>query len=728
MHSPLPLTKDVVLIGGGHSHALVLRRWGMNPLAGARLTLINPGPTAPYSGMLPGYIAGHYGRRDLEIDLVRLARFANARLVLARAVGLDRVRQQVLVAGQAPISYDIASINVGITTEIPAIPGFVEHALGAKPLARYAARWAEFLEAVAAQDLQANVAIIGGGVAGVELSLAMMFHLAKLGAKNPHVTVFEAAETPLPGIGAGARRALLGHMARLGVTLKTDVRVVRIHANEVELADGSRVATNFCVGTASARPHPWLAETGLANEAGFLPVDATLHSTADPLIYAAGDCAEMTRSPRPKAGVFAVREAPVLYHNLRAELTDAKRRAFHPQKSYLKLISTGGKGAVADKLGLRLDGALLWRWKDHIDRKFMRKFADYPEMDVPPLPKDATRELRIELGKAPLCGGCGAKVGSADLSTVLADLPHPKRADVLSRPGDDAAILAHGDERQVFTTDHLRAFVSDPYRMARIAAVHAMGDIWAMGARPQAALTSIILPRMSTRMQAETLREIMAAASETFAAAGAEIVGGHTSLGAELTIGYAMTGLASGPVIENSGARVGDVLILTKPLGIGTILAAEMRLQARGEWVADAYKTMELSQEKAADILAPIAHAMTDVTGFGLAGHLQEMALKSGVQARLDLASLPFLDGAGSLAMTGIRSSLWEANRAAVALSGEMRTPAEILLFDPQTAGGLLAAVPKKQVKRCLQDFEKAGKDAFVIGEITPGPAGISLA
>jgi selenide,water dikinase len=709
MHSPLPLTRDIVLIGGGHTHALVLRKWAMAPVAGARLTLINPSATAPYSGMLPGLIAGHYHQADLDIDLVKLARFAGARLVLAPATGIDRANKRVQVEGQADIAYDYASVDVGISTEMPTIKGFAAHAHGAKPLHEYVAVWAQFI-ATGGGD----VAVIGGGVAGVELALAMAHRLGSRGK----VTVLEAAPTPLGGIGNGARKALLQHMKRLGVALETGVSIAEITAKAVHLADGRHIPAALTIAAAAPRPHGWLAATGLTNAEGYIDVQESLQSCVEPSIYAAGDCAALTFAPRPKAGVFAVREAPVLYENLRAALLGTPQRRFKPQKSYLKLISTGGKGAIADKAGLKLDGAPLWRWKDRIDRKFMRKFSEYPEMPVPALPRDTAQGVAEILGSTPLCGGCGAKVAPTELSSVLATLPASTRADILSRPDDDAAVLAHGTGQQVLTTDHLRAFMDDPYRMARITAIHALGDIWAMGAKPQAALASLVLPRMAARMQAETLREIMAAASDSFRAAGAEIVGGHTSQGAELTIGFSITGLADGAVVRNTGAKTGDVLILTKPLGTGTLLAAEMRRLAEGAWMQAAYNTMEQPQAEASGILAPIAHAMTDVTGFGLAGHLNAM-LKNGLGARLDMANIPLLDGAETLAAAGVRSTIWPANRAAVALEAFTETPAEILLFDPQTAGGLLAAIPAAKAGTTLQSLINAGYPAAVIGEVT---------
>ncbi|HIP22058.1 MAG TPA: selenide, water dikinase SelD [Rhodobacteraceae bacterium] len=725
MHSPLPLTRDIVLIGGGHTHALVLRKWAMKPVAGARLTLINPSPTAPYSGMLPGHIAGHYQRADLEIDLVKLARFAGARLVMAPATGIDRENQRVQVAGQADISYDITSIDIGITTEIPSIAGFTEHALGAKPLPQYTAAWALFLNDTKAGHLPPEVAVIGGGVAGIELALAMMHRLKSEDINTAKVTVLESQNTPLGGIGKGAQQALMHHMQRLGVGLETGVTVAEITASAVHLLNGQKIPAAFTVAAAKPQPHVWLAQTGLANANGYIDVLPTLQSSVDSNIYATGDCAALTFAPRPKAGVFAVRQAPVLYHNLRARLLGHAPKPFRPQKSYLKLISTGGKGAIADKASLKLDGAVLWRWKDRIDRKFMQKFSNYPEMPAESLPKHLAQGVTEILSEAPLCGGCGAKVAPIELAEALKSLPPPQRTDILSRPDDDAAVLAHGDSQQILTTDHLRAFMDDPFRMARITAIHAMGDCWAMGAKPQAALASLILPRMSPKMQAETLREIMAAASETFRAAGAEIVGGHTSQGAELTIGFSLTGLADGPVIRNSGAQIGDALILTKPLGSGTLLAAEMRHLAKGTWMEAAYKIMEQPQDKAAEILAPIAHAMTDVTGFGLAGHLNAMLKTTDIGAQLSLESIPLLKGAAPLAAQGIRSTIWAANRAAVKLT-HGNTPTEILLFDPQTAGGLLAAIPASKSESTLTQLKNVGIPAVQIGEIT-GEKGITL-
>ncbi|MBK5927877.1 FAD-dependent oxidoreductase, partial [Rhodobaculum claviforme] len=353
MHTPLPLTRDLVLIGGGHAHALVLRAWGMAPLPGARLTLISPAPTAPYTGMLPGHIAGHYPRAALEIDLVRLARHAGARLILDRATGLDRAAGRVHLRDGAPVAYDVAALDIGITSDMPALPGFVDHAVAAKPLDAYASRWSAFLEALDAGRVPPQVAVIGGGVAGVELALAMAHRMARHDAAR--VTVLEAGAQALPGVSAQARSRLLAHMDRLGVALITGARAARIEAGAVVLQDARRVPSALTVGAAGARAQGWLADTGLHLTEGAITVDRHLRSVTDPAIFAAGDCAHLSHAPRPKAGVFAVRESPILAANLRAALSEGRgagrMRAYRPQRDYLKLVSTGGKGAVADKWG-----------------------------------------------------------------------------------------------------------------------------------------------------------------------------------------------------------------------------------------------------------------------------------------------------------------------------------------------------------------------------------------
>ncbi|MFC3118486.1 FAD-dependent oxidoreductase [Jhaorihella thermophila] len=291
----LPLTRDLVLVGGGHAHALVLRKWGMQPLPGARVTVINPGPTAPYSGMLPGFVAGHYTRSDLDIDLVRLARFAGARVILGAVEGMDLKTRQIHVAGRPPIGYDVASVNVGITSAMPDLPGFAEHAVPAKPLGEFAARWADYRDRTG----PARVAVIGGGVAGAEIAMAMAFALRQRG-RETEIHLIDAARA-LSALVPRAQRLIRARMSELGVTLIEHAPIARIAEDHVELADGRHIAADFVTGAAGARPYGWFRDTGLALHDGFIAVDETLR-TSDPAVFAAGDCAHLTHAPAPRPG------------------------------------------------------------------------------------------------------------------------------------------------------------------------------------------------------------------------------------------------------------------------------------------------------------------------------------------------------------------------------------------------------------------------------------------
>ncbi|MEO9782067.1 MAG: selenide, water dikinase SelD [Sedimentitalea sp.] len=715
MQNDLPLTHDVVLIGGGHTHALLLRKWGMRPLPGARMTLINPGPTAPYSGMLPGFVAGHYTRDDLDIDLIRLARFAGARVVVAAAHHIDTANRQVHVAGRPPVAFDLCSIDIGITSDMPDLPGFSDHAVPAKPLGVFAERWDRFAKSANPAD----VVVIGGGVAGVELAMAMAHRLR---GRKATVTLIERDQA-LTAIGAHARTRILKQMQALGVTVLEQVEIAEIRSEAVVLQDGRSVASGFTTGAAGARAYDWLGASGLTMHNGFVSVNRSLQSS-DGAIFAVGDCAHMTETPRPKAGVYAVRQAPILYDNLCAALSGGALQTYQPQKDYLKLISLGQQSALAERFGRSWTGSLMWRWKDHIDQTFMNRFRNLPKMDAPDLPPVHTSGLAEALGDKPLCGGCGAKVGRTALRAALAPLAGNQRADVTPLPGDDAALLTTGDVKQVMTSDHLRALVDDPVMMTRIAANHALGDIWAMAAAPQAATATLILPRLSATLQQRMLAEIMTTATECMRAAGAEIVGGHSSVGSELTIGFTLTGLCDSDPVTLAGGRPGDALILTKPLGSGVLMAADMAGEAHGEWIVAALDHMVQPQSEASRILAG-AHAMTDVTGFGIAGHLHGICEASGTGATLTLDAIQLMDGALEMADAGIRSTLFDDNRALVP---DLPTGGIAdLLYDPQTAGGLLAAVAATEADDLVTALRAAGYPAAQIGRLTNTVGQLSL-
>ena len=327
------------------------------------------------------------------------------------------------------------------------------------------------------------------------------------------------------------------------------------------------------------------------------------------------------------------------------------------------------------------------------------------------------------------CGGCGAKVGSTVLTRVMQRLPPARRDDVLvgRDAPDDAAVLAVPEGRvMVQSVDYFRAFIGDTYTFGAIAANHALGDVFAMGAEPQSVLAIATVPYGRERVVEEALYELLAGALSIVDPTGAVLAGGHSSEGAELAFGLTVNGLADPErVWRKSGLQPGDALVLTKAVGTGTLFAADMRRRAKGRWVEGAIDSMLLSNQQAAHCLRDCgATACTDVTGFGLLGHLVEMTRASDVDARLMLDDVPLLDGAAETVRAGILSSLQPQNlrlrRAVQDLENASRHPSFALLFDPQTAGGLLAGVPAARAAVCVGMLHDLGySEAAVIGTVT---------
>jgi selenide,water dikinase len=732
-----PLLKDLVLVGGGHAHVHVLKSFGMKPMPGVRLTLIGRDIETPYSGMIPGFVAGLYSFEECHIDLARLGAWTGARLIHAEATGLDRINRQVLLKDRPPVSYDVLSIDVGSAPNVAAIPGAADWATPVKPIAELGQRWLAFLEKMKGWLGPLKIVVIGGGAGGVELALAIDHRLRAV-AKGAEVQVTLATEGEILAVQAeAARRAMRAIFAQRGVKLLENRASRRIERGAILLDDGKWLEADAIFVVTEASAAPWFGTTGLPlDPRGFIAVDEALRSTDDPLVFAVGDCATVLKHPRPKAGVFAVRQGPPLAANLRRALLGQAPQPFTPQRRHLSILGTGDGRAVATRGSWAVQGAWVWRWKDHIDRKWMRMYREPPARPmqmssaVPPDPALADAEARRLLADIGMrCGGCGAKVGASVLARVLARLGPSPGAGVaigLEAPDDAAMIEVPAGKALVQSVDFFRTFIGDPFAFGEVAAVHALGDIWAMGAAPHSALALAVVPAAAERLMEEDLFQMLAGARRVLDQAGCALIGGHSGEGPEAALGFSVNGLVDpARALRKGGLLAGDRLVLTKPLGTGVIFAAAMRGAARGTWIASALGSMRTPSGAAAEALvAAGAHACTDVTGFGLAGHLAEMVRASrGVGVDLDLDALPALAGAGELFAQGFASSLQAENLRARHLIDGMdraaRHPKLSLLFDPQTAGGLLAAVPPNVT---------LDVSAVEIGTIRPrGPDGLPI-
>lgn len=754
MQSPSsPVLRDIVLVGGGHSHVGVLRMLGMQPLPGVRITLVCTDMDTPYSGMLPGYIAGHYGFDEVHIDLGRLAAFAGARMVHGEVTGLKRNADgsggQVLVKDRPPIPYDWVSINTGSTPQVQQVQGAAQYAVPVKPIFRFNQRWLALLHRVRKHHGRMTIAVVGGGAGGVELTLAMQYrlrHELRAIGRSPDdlsFALFSAAPEILPTHNAGVRKRFMKVLAERGVAVHTGAQVTEVASGCLITANGRVFDADETMWVTQAGGPAWLRDTGLdVTDDGFVKVNEFLQSTNDARVFAAGDVASMVGHPLEKAGVFAVRMGKPLTANLRRAVAGQPLQPYRPQTRWLALISTGNRHAVASRGAIGFAGDWVWRWKDWIDRRFMRRFSEFPAMEMKPMGAEpppgtgvslnAEESLQAISAIAMRCGGCGAKVGATVLSRALGSLNPIQRSDVLiglNSPDDAAVVRVPPGKAMVHTVDFFRAFIDDPYLFGKVAANHALGDIFAMGGEPQSATAVTTVPPGLESKTEDLLFQMMTGAVEALNDAGCALVGGHTGEGRELALGFAINGLIDehlDGVMRKGGMQPGDVLILTKPIGTGTLFAAHAQAKARGRWIDAALRSMIVSNRDGARILREHgATACTDLTGFGLLGHLVEMTRPSNVDAQLQLSALPLLDGAVDCVAAGIVSSLQPANvrlrRALRNAQDFVADPRHALLFDPQTAGGLLASVPGDRAGDCVAALKAAGYvHTAVIGRIHP--------
>ena len=716
-------SKQLLLVGGGHSHVTVIKQLGMRPIPGVKVTLVTPSLKTPYSGMLPGCIAGHYQASDIYIDLAKLCQAAGIDWVLDEICGVDPGQQTVTFSHRPSLQYDVLSLDVGITPDTRGLSGDIHLITPVKPIASFIDRWQDCLQRLTPED---SIAVVGGGAASVEIALAIAAALkskrraqgetGQRGIACKDVHLISASEHILSEAPSRARRAIIRALDQYGVRLTTGVHVTGYEQRVLQGANGASIPASEVIWATGARPMPWLEGSGLdLDEHGYVLLAPTLQSVSHPNVFAAGDTASMAMDPRPKAGVYAVRQGPTLAANLRAYLESQSLNSYKPQSQHLALIALGEQRAVGFKNGVSFSGHWVWRMKDRIDRRFLAQFNDWPGMSSR-LPSSHNDQMR--------CLGCGSKVPATRLKQVLGE-----RSSALTY--DDAhAFSDTAGELWLQTIDQIRPLVPDLYLLGKIGLIHAASDIYAMGGEVVSVLANLSIAESEGRVADNLFAQLSAGGFDQASAEGFTIHGGHSTEGLETQVGYAVTGCLLGASVQSKrGLRVGDVLVLTKPLGVGLIFAAAMQRQIESGAIEAAIQAMLQSNRKAVSAVNGLdVSAMTDVTGFGLAGHLSEMVQGEEKGVAIDFNALPVLPGVDRLlAQTSVESSLSPHNRAAVdgwlkpRISSATDDTKLRLLFDPQTSGGLLIGIAPADVDRCLEQLRGAGYvEAVAMGEVIP--------
>ncbi|MGC6482620.1 MAG: selenide, water dikinase SelD [Synechococcus sp.] len=681
-------SEHLVLAGGGHSHARLLQRWGMAPKKRpqGRITLVSTSSASLYSGMVPAYCATLDSRRQLSIDIRWLAQQANVDFIQAEIIGITP-RGELHLNKRPSLSFDRLSLNVGAITNRQ----HFQQAISIKPLDAALAAITQQDERVAAASA-APCHLVGAGLAGIELAFAL---------RNRWPT------------------------RRLVLHAKPDALQIGVvqHLHQADITISSEPApdtANTLLCTGSLAP-PWLKASGLpCDDQGRVKTDAKLQVLGHPWILAAGDCAVIESYQRPASGVWAVRAANPLAHNLERLNQRKQARPWRPQQRALQLLGCPMPGQAPS--AWLIWGPLwagphpwLWRWKRHLDQRFMRMLQSRGSME---------RVTTSTAGAQSMpCRGCAAKLPADPLQQALQRCgvgelgQHPEDAHALATTGDGKTLLS--------SVDGFPALIPDAWLNGRLTALHACSDLWASGARVSTAQAIVTVPAIDSPSQVELLSQTLAGIRSALEEQGAQLIGGHTmesrqpaaipsALDLQLSLSVngetpqGATPWSKGPI------QAGDVVLLSRRLGSGVLFAAAMQGRCDPLHLDRCLDELSNSQHSWVEALRQLEtemagsiHACTDVTGFGLLGHLNEMLAASGaITLDLWLDQIPSFDGALELLRAGIASTLAPSNRQALTSLGcrvnaiqrsnnvhaGLDPGLEALLVDPQTCGPLLVS------------------------------------
>ncbi|MGE0113588.1 MAG: FAD-dependent oxidoreductase [Steroidobacteraceae bacterium] len=378
--------KRLILAGGGHAHLLVLQQLTKHPRPDLDVVLISPSRWQYYSGMLPGWIAGYYRLEECRVDLVPLVKAAGARFIIEPIAGMNADRQCVCPPDGRHIEYDWLSLNVGSESDLTWLSALGSRLLPVKPWPEFLLGWKAILEAAGAHPAY-RLLVIGGGAAGVELASAARTVLRKVSPSSSVALITGNSgllSDHAPGVQIKVRHALQ----------RADISVIPNRAVGAEhgvlLDSGERLTADKVIAATGARAPVWLTLSGLQlDSAGYVQVDAYHRSHSHPTVYAVGDVGSRSDVRLSRSGVHAVRVAPVLAHNLLAAIDGAPLRPYRPRHRVLYLLALGERRAVASWGPLSSKGAWVWRWKDWIDRRFIRQFAN-------PMPQAVKSEVETE--------------------------------------------------------------------------------------------------------------------------------------------------------------------------------------------------------------------------------------------------------------------------------------------------------------------------------------------
>lgn len=697
----IPITNDLVLIGGGHSHLSVLMKLSKKPLNGNRITLITNEIDTPYSGMIPGYIEGIYSWRDSHIDLYRLCLKLNVRFIHAEVERVSAHEKEIYFKDRPKIKFDVLSINTGIQSNNREIKGAAKYCLPVKPISKLTNN---FLNKITNFK---SIAFIGGGAGSVELALAIKKRFLNIN-QDIKITIITGKRGLLSTFPQKTKLTSLKTLEKFKIDIIEYKRVLEVKPKQIILSDKSLLKIDKAILSTNSMTPKWLAKSDiLLTKDNYILVNKSFQTNYK-YVFASGDVIDFNNQNLKKAGVFAVRSGKPLAINIRKFILGKKLVEYKFNKNYLALIGTSKRSAIATKYNLTFNSRFFFYLKKYIDQNFIKKFSDFrirKKFTLDALKTDVLnifvkhKEKITDENDIMQCKGCAAKVPLNALKQAL-----PK--DIVSTSEDAVSVPGHPELYQ--TVDMISSIITDPFLLGKIAANHSISDMVSVNSKITSAMMILQLPLSKTEINSRDLEQVLLGANEIFKTIDCPLIGGHTMIGKDKDpiIGFSILGQKQKKIkiVKNRRKiKTKDLLILTEKIGSGLIFAGINNYLIDSYFQIDVIKQMikgNLNFGKISNQLNILS--MTDITGFGLANHLLNLIKRDNSKTGLTIYpnKIPLFEGVNECLNKDIKSSLFKSNYDIAQkdiIYKRDKSKLDNILYDPQTVGGIAFIIPQEE-------------------------------
>jgi selenide,water dikinase len=704
----IPKSQVLVLIGAGHSNIQVLKHLTMRKYEGLQTILINNGYSSLYSGMMPGLIENYYKFEDVSIDIPKLCKNSETIFINDEVVKLDEKKNYIYFKNHPPIKYNVLSLNVGSRSKTDKLNISKDaKIIKVKPISDLHNQII-LIEDLIRKEKFISCSIIGGGVAGIEIAFALNSRFKN----NIKLTVFSNQKYLENSINPQSLKKILKLLDERNINF-INSEILSVQDKYIEDKNKNKYPTNISFISTGAMSLSWVVNSSLnLDQDGFIKVNHHLQSENYKNIFATGDIASLNYAKRPKSGVMAVRQGEQLKKNIFKFLLGKNLSAFKPQSHWLYLIGTGNQSAVLNWRNISINGNLVWKLKEFIDRRFIKKFSFNGPMTNSkkkirlPLSIKVQNQINLKMR----CEGCGSKLSKNNLLSYL-NHSNSKNLEILS----DSASISLSDKELIQSIDHIKYFSDmDPYVFGRIAYLHSQNDILSSGSKVNSFSVSLGLPHHEDLAQKFYLEFFMQGIIHESNIDKSLLASGHTYTSDEPGITLNMNGTK---ILDTSKdqAKENDLIYLTKPLGVGFLMSAFVN-NAKGVSTSIYEKVLDnmlISNKKAYEISKNFnGKTLTDISGFGLAAHLIDICLNSNLTANLILnKKIIIAECLSELKL--FQSSAYEDNRESSIHHIKMMSEKNLdisnlskILFDPQTSGPLLISINNNQKEEFENEFE----------------------